>query len=309
MSRFERRPNGYAPGLELYLRMQPEGGGVRQPAELRGSLPGVPRPHCLVLVHGYNNHEGEAGWSFLYFRERQYQLFEDMVRPVLERRFADCFWPGDAQWPGFLDRFDFLFYPEAVSVAKFPTPLALADAIRRIPGVLAVDFIAHSLGCRLTLETVKELHAHGGPQVGRICLMAAAVPCETVEQGGEFGPLLRALQGTTQIHVLHSKSDPVLHYAFVPGQLLAGEPTAGALGRHGPPADMPGRDANVTGRAIASAGHSDYWGEESDASRDATREAGRFLQLGSQTRSIPARALDDARDLGPCRSVGDGRQV
>jgi hypothetical protein len=306
VSRYTGLPPGYAPGLEIEARVQPEGGEVRRPAALQGASPLLPRARCTVLIHGYNNHEGEAAAAYLGFREREYALFEDLRPGALEARFADCFWPGDAAWPGPLDWLDFLFYPAAVPIARSAAPGPLADAIRRIPGVVIVDIVAHSLGCRLALEVLKDLRANGGPAIGRVCLMAAAVPLEYVGAAGPYGEVLRALQAANvEIRVLHSTSDLVLALAFAPGQAVAGEPTRGALGRDGPPPDMPGAGANVTGRRIAGAAHSDYWGEpRTDAAEAASREAGLFLRLGEKPRQIAARIVAQPRPLGAFRSIG-----
>ena len=305
MPSFSGRPPGYAPGLELELRTQPEGGTVRRPAVLQGAAPLLPRPRCTVLIHGYNTHEGEAAAAYLGFREREYALFQDLAPGALESRFADAFWPGDAAWPGPLDWLDFLFYPAAVPIARSGAPAPLAEAIRRIPGVVVVDVVAHSLGCRLALEALKDLQANGGPAIGRVCLMAPAVPLEYVGAAGPYGELLRALQAANvEIRVLHSTSDLVLALAFDPGQALAGEPTRGALGRDGPPPDMPGAGANVTERRIAGAAHSDYWGNmRTDAAQAASRESGLFLKLGEKPRAIAARAVAEPRSLGYFRSI------
>ena len=300
MSRLDARPADYAPGLELNLRNAPEGGKVRSPAAFKGATPLLPRSRCLVLVHGYNNHEGEAALAYLGFRRREYELYEDLLPGSLEARLGDAFWPGDADWPGPLDWLDFFFYPGAVPVARDAAPKPLANAVRAIPGIVVVDFVAHSLGCRLVLETINELRAHGGPAIGRVCLMAAAVPLEHVSAQGRFGQLLRDLQAAgVDIRVLHSSSDIVLGFTFVPGQAFAGEPTRGALGHDGPPPDMPGAGANVSERRIAGAGHSDYWGyKDSDASASASREAGLFLKLGARPRAIAPRTLAPPREVG-----------
>jgi hypothetical protein len=253
--RFSGRPPGYAPGLEIELRTQPEGGAVRRPAQLQGASPLLPRARCTVLIHGYNNHEGEAAAAYLGFREREYALFADLAPGALEARLADAFWPGDAAWPGPLDWLDFLFYPAAVPIARSAAPGPLAEAIRRIPCVVVVDIVAHSLGCRLALEVLKELRANGGPAIGRVCLMAAAVPLEYVGAAGPYGELLRSLQAANvELRVLHSTSDLVLTLAFDPGQAIAGEPTRGAFRLLGPGAHgcSGGRVARI--RVVPAAG-------------------------------------------------------
>jgi hypothetical protein len=312
VARLTRRPAEYAPGLELYLRNDREGGSVRIPGDLRGPRAGLPRDHCVLLIHGYNNHDGEAAAAYLGFRDRQYAQFADLERPGLEARLADAYWPGDTRWWGPLDYLDFFFYPAAVRVARDEIHQALARAIRSVPGLLTLDVVAHSLGCRVALETLAFLRFEGGgPAVRRVCLMAAAVPCEFLEGGGRFTDLLRGLLAEhTQVRVLHSRSDVVLGVAFLFGQPLAGagEASSGALGYRGPPPGMPGLGANITEYRVPDAGHGDYWGHSgTQASEVASWDAGRFLKLGDQPRAIEPRPQGDARAVGADRSVGEAR--
>ncbi len=275
---------------------------------MRGREDEQTRRECLVLVHGFNNHEGEAAEAYLGFRRRQCQVFRDVSLEGLEKRLGDTFWPGDAKWFGPLDWLDFMIYPVAVGVAEDAAPL-LADLLWRMPNLERVDFIAHSLGCRLTLETLTLLQQRGHPAIGRVCLMAAAVPCDMLEPGGHFERTLWNLQiAGTEIRVLHSMMDPVLQFAFPPGQTLAGEPSMRALGRYGPPPDMPGRGATVSEHRVYNAGHGDYWGHNVSAPmEDATRDAGIFLRMGDQPREIEARPPAEPRLPDPPRIIGGPR--
>ncbi len=364
-------PPEYAPGLMLDLREQPEGGELPARGELRGRLEGLPRPECVVLVHGFNNHYGEAGERYYGFRVMQRRHFDgehgDIAdgiddcmdaggratpgavaearaagqgwpvcgfadgiearaagrirsptrfarsscrnnRPVcgfaaeLERLLGDAFWPGDADWPGPLDWLDALVYPAAVHTAQQAAVL-LADLIERIPGLLRAHFVAHSLGCRVVLETLNFLWARGRLSIGAICLMAASVERDTVAPGGRFADLLAALgEAGSEILVLHSRRDQVLRFTFPLGQTGAGEGfLPEALGLEGPPPGMPGR---VTGRRVAGANHGDYWGQQdNEPSRFATRETGAFLKLGERVREIRARQPEAARAVGEARAI------
>ena len=284
MSRNAARPDGYRPGLELSCRAALEGGAIRDPAQARWAA-GVPttRLRCTVLVHGYNNNDGEAAQAYLGFRKRGYEEFPALLPGALETRLADAYWPGDADWPGPLDFLDFLFYPRAVPVAVGTAPV-LAAAIRSIPGLVSIDVIAHSLGCRVALQAIGELLA-SGPRVERVCLMAGAVPVEFLQGDGRYEPVLRALlaQGTP-VRVLHSRADLVLRFAFPPGQAAAFEPSLQALGLYGPTPGMPGFGANISERRIPGAGHSDYWGHNDDPS--AAYDAAEFLKLGEAARVV-----------------------
>ncbi len=306
MGSYSGEPEAYAPALQFDLRERPEGGTLRQQGQLLGRPDAQARRECLVLLHGYNNHRGEAAEAYLGFRNRQVAQFVDVDHARLNARLGDTFWPGDAQWPGPIDWLDSLYYPAAVGVAQAAAPL-LAELLWRLPNLETVDFIAHSLGCRVALETLQLINARGSPHVRRVCLMAAAVPTEMLETGGRFEALLRDLQaGGTEIHILHSKADWVLMLAFPPGQTLAGEPSARALGRYGPSPEVPGQGGRVTDRQIKGAGHSQYWGHKrGDPVIEAAHETGRFLKIGELPRAIAARDLGEMRAMEPARVIGE----
>lgn len=273
----------YHPLLELDLRRKAEGGALRRPGEFRGALDARARRECLVLIHGFNNSRGEAAQAYLRFRTAATHHFEPADAYSFDRYFGDTFWPGDADYWSVFDYADFLVYPSAVNTAV-QAAREVADLLWQLPNLQRVDFIAHSLGCRVTLETLLLLRERVVPMVGRVCLMAAAVPAEMLEPGGRFYDMLTvlAVEGT-QFRVLHSTHDTVLHYAFGPGQALAGrgEASTRALGRRGPSPLMPGFGATLTQFQVPRAGHGDYWGDLSKvSSKAATKDAGTFLKLG-----------------------------
>lgn len=297
---------GYQAALQLNLRQENEGGALLRPGALLGSEAAQARRECLVAIHGYNNHRGEATQAYLGFRKRQREQYQDVDLAQLDARLGDTFWPGDAAWIGPLDWLDMLFYPAAVGVARETAPL-LAELLGRLPHLEEVDFVAHSLGCRVALETLQLLQARGLPRIRRVCLMAAAVPCEMVEAGGRFEALLWQLYyGGTKIHVLHSRQDLVLMLAFPAGQTLAGEATTRALGRYGPPPGMPGAGASVSEHRVSDAGHSDYWGHRGGAiAEEAARESGRFLEIGKRPRTLGVREVAQERSPAWTRRIGD----
>jgi pimeloyl-ACP methyl ester carboxylesterase len=296
MGRDRKRPKGYNPFLEFYLRKKHEGGSLRVPSVFQGTLDARARRECLVLIHGFNNAEGAAAEAYFGFRGRQKEIFQPADPLSFDRRFGDAFWPGDADWWWFFDKVDFLVYPSAVHTA-IKAGEQLANLLVQMPNLERVDFIAHSLGSRIALETVERIRARTALVIPRLCLMAAAVPSEMLEPGGRYYSLLNALAiERTEIKILHSKQDAVLHIAFPFGQALAGsgEASGRALGRYGPGPGMPGYGATLTEREIPGAGHGDYWGQSgSEASIKSTDVAGRFLALGE---------ID--RELGIPRSLG-----
>ena len=312
MGKNKKRPQGYAPDLEFYLRRALEGGKLRVPGEIRGRPDAQARRECLVLIHGFNNSDSGAGDAYLAFRNSETTIFNPVDPSVFEHRFGDTFWPGDADW-SFFDKLDFLIYPAAVHTAV-KAANELAALLIKMPNLERVDFIAHSLGCRVALETLVLLRKRTLPMIGRVVLMAAAVPSEMLERGGKFFNLLMELAAEgIEIRVLHSTNDKVLHFAFPPGQSLAGagEASTRALGRIGPTAMIPGYKATLNGVVIEGADHSDYWGDGAKGpSEQATREAGTFLKLGDLGREIgTAREETEPASLGAPRDVGVFREL
>ncbi|MGZ8484703.1 MAG: hypothetical protein ACXW6R_12350, partial [Candidatus Binatia bacterium] len=93
--------------------------------------------------------------------------------------------PGDAAWWGWLDYADFLIYAATVETSR-EAGSCLARHLHSMPNLRVVHFIGHSLDSRVALETIDRLRQDGGPAVGKVCLMAAAVPLEKVKTGGSL---------------------------------------------------------------------------------------------------------------------------
>jgi len=308
------RPAGYAPRLRLSLREQSEGGplGATVKAEWLDQNP-IRQNEVLVLVHGFNNHQGEAEFAYQAFRDRQEPELEQSRRGAFEDGLGDFFWPGDAKGRGPIDWFDALVYPSAVGTAKVAGPRLRDYLLSRTGDVLVVHFIAHSLGCRLTLETIAALQAAGAPKVGKVCLMAAAVPTFKVCPGG---PLFAALNAPEFLRVLFSPADTVLHWTFPPGQTLAQTLYGGdegffptAVGRHG---DIPLHPGVVDRQEVPGAHHSDYWGKEQNVPTAlAAKALAEFFRFdGAAQRPLPARVLCSpatlpAREIAVARDIGE----
>lgn len=308
MARYFDPPEDYRPGLVLQLRERREGGDLQSDVRQAPPLDTFARSEAVVLVHGFNNHYGEASAAYHGFRLRQYgRAVTQLTPPALEEMLADLFWPGDAAW-GLFDLVDFLVYPAAVGTARDAAP-RLARHLRSMPTLRTAHFVAHSVGCRIVLETIEELRRNGGPTVGKVCLMAAAVPVFMVQSGGD---LAEAMEHAGEVRILHSDDDAVLRYAFPPGQTLATGNEGffpAALGLRRPPPGIPGRIDSID---IDDAGHGDYWGHSKrpPASIAADRIAD-FFRFGSWERTLAARAPGAAprsstaepRELGYARAI------
>lgn len=245
---------------DLSVRVSPVDGPV---AERVSAIPDgwvLGRRSILALVHGYNNTERDARESYQVFI--QHLSGEPLRHPPDVGRF---FWPGD----GGLGFFSAASYPWEITPAR--------DSGRRLVeffghlfgpegGPVEVNLVGHSLGCRLVLEAlwlVATGRAAGGPEVRRVCLMAAAVPVDLVDVGGRLRP---AVEWPRALLLLYSPSDRVLRFAFPVGEIIArlvGEEDGfytRAVGSEGQPAGLTPYRRELTG-----AGHSDYWGDSRSA--------------------------------------------
>jgi hypothetical protein len=310
VARYDGKPTpGYQPTLELSLRKDKEGGDLSDRVTPTWQALALRQNELLVLVHGFNNHQGEAEQAYLAFRRKQRSRIESESRQdAFEDRLGDLFWPGDANWPGVIDKVDFLVYPKAVTVAGQAGPLLMNYLMTRTDDVLVVHFLAHSLGCRLVLETIRALSSAGGPKIGKVCLMAAAVPTFKVCPAG--GELFDALSAPEHLLVLFSPADNVLHWTFPPGQTLARGDEGFfpvAVGRHG---DIPLHPGVVDREEISGADHGDYWGKNPGKPSDQSADTiANFFQFdGLTARSLSSRPLPPYQSL-PTRSVGASRGI
>ena len=146
----------------------------------RTRLPSKRRPNhhspvawknLTILIHGYNN-DMPGGGSYQQFLANMRQDTLDEAGDIVE-----FYWPGD--------KWNFLGYGIAVLRATLSGQRLqkfLAAQFSSAP--LHVTIIAHSLGCRVALETIAAANAKGKPQFAalNLCLMAAAVPIGCCEK-------------------------------------------------------------------------------------------------------------------------------
>ena len=305
MSHYRPPPLGsdYNPRLVLQLRKDPEGGDLL-PSVVAIEAVAVNARELLILVHGFNNHQGEARAAYQAFRVRARRLAGRARIGPLEDQLADAYWPGDAKWPGIADRLDAVVYPRAVATARDAGP-KLAAYLATKPGLLIVHFVSHSLGGRVVLETIERLRGRGGPRIGKVCLMAAAVPTYMLFPGGA---LHDAAAEPAFLRVLFSESDLALRATFGVGQTFAGEGVLPqAVGLRG---DIPISPGRMERERIAGAGHGDYWGGQDNLATKRSGEAvaGFFGFEAVATRGLSSRPLPPKTEV-PSRALSSRREI
>lgn len=273
------------PGVEA-------GGGVVD-AFVPGDSDSLQGKGCAVLfVHGYNNSRSAARGSFEGFLKG---LEAASGRGILPWPVFGVQWPGDES-------------NAAISAASYPWKIKVAQrAADKIldylggifgPGgaPITLHVVAHSLGCRLTLELLEKL-ARGNPGanviVSSVTLMAAAVPVGKVEADGR---LRRGVEAANRVCVLHSTGDVVLHWAFPIGQTAGGDgffPTA--IGRFGGPSGVWTRAASMSAEGKLY-GHSSYWQGVESASAAAA------MMGVAVANSIPL-SLTPSHELPPANTI------
>lgn len=299
----------------ITFRTASEGGEVRLRPQIypAGALTG--RRRLVLLIHGFNNSEKEAREAYDGFCRLQRELGDlNPDQPVGDGNLVEVYWPGDVGWFPAKNYEDSL--ERAIKVGRL-----FAEAFARLleDGVpKAIDVVAHSMGCRLTLEVMRQLLLVGVPDIRfrRMVFFAAAVPTFLLE-GQER--LRKGLDNSQAEGVLSlfSPDDWILDNAFPLGQWDAqGEGwTNGedewrnntvALGvqrwvYHNAPAVLE-QAQNYE------AGHSDYWGRKKETrdrqGRLAGKEAMRFLQFTAAGSREQEDRLTVTRSVAPQRTAG-----
>jgi hypothetical protein len=207
----------------LDLRSAPVGGAV-VPARLTLGTPTLDDLHAcadvVFMVHGFNVNRANGTNELTAFGKKLDALGSGAAVAVL--------WPGDSvigplSYPLETSKAD----DSAVELATF-----IADELPQSP---RISFIGHSLGCRVVMETVRQLWIRGIP-VSQVCLMAAAIDNDSLGIAVEYQ---RAAQFAGRTGVLFSPCDTVLKDAYPIGNLLsaflhAASTTDAALGYSGP---------------------------------------------------------------------------
>lgn len=253
-----------------------------------------------VFVYGFNN-DVPAEWE--RWSKKTWPGIESRTTPqsgggIAGKHGVILFsWPGDSNIG---KAFSPLQYPWRVRPA-IRAGVELAEYLKKIaedgnPG-LHVQFVGHSLGCRVVLSAIQQLSRK--PQtvpVVRVLLMGAAVPEGDCAPRGPWPKKVSDLFSTVWNYevstssdvILHSVNDQILGRKFLAAELVArrlGVESVGshkAVGRTGGPS----RDRWTGEPASCGLRHSDYLSDE-----DALRQvADLFGTLGY--RPLPGRPED-----------------
>ena len=278
----------------LTVRTECSGGPIAQQVEASQDLHGFNR--LTILIHGYNNSACVAQHSYKDFLGLA--DVNDASVFALFGQLCAFYWPGDARFLGPLS------YPNEIPKAKEAARI-LGEFLEHIAAgrglPLEIRLVCHSLGNRVALELVKALLAANSQTIRFVgaLLMAAAVKVSMVEDEQSLEPAALAAGDT---YVLFSNSDKVLHFAFPPGEFLAGEGFGTAVGRTGEPTDVFPRTKSMDGFD-----HGSYW--SGDATGTQVRAwlglaTSRTIDSNSLDENPPAVAVELPQRSTPSRSVG-----
>jgi hypothetical protein len=220
----------------------------------------------VLLIHGYNNSQARAHESFEQFRR-------NLAHSIPRHELWELHWPGDhpkriVSMTGYFGRVNFM-EDLGAKLARF---LGAHPAT-------AVCLIAHSLGCRATLETLRALnYASSRVHVGHVFLLAAAVPVPLCD--GDESRFPAPVAGSRE-HVFYSRRDRALRYLFERGQAQLNENEHGpAVGLNGDPGSKRWTSPFDTGCR-----HGRYW-----RSPEVCREI--LYRMGDESdRQLPRRRL------------------
>jgi hypothetical protein len=253
----------------LDLRSDPQGGAVVPARLTSGTLDQLREcPSVVFMVHGFNVNRADATAELTAFGANLPAVGAGAAVAVL--------WPGDSSvgplsYPFETNKAD----DSAVELATF-----IGDNLAQRP---TISFIGHSLGCRVVMQTLRQLWVKGIP-VAQVCVMAAAVDNDSL---GSADAYFNAAQFAGRVGVLHSPSDRVLRFAYPLGNLVSAfvhwSPTRdAALGYTGPcastssPGDPPAEVAGVGIPAADGVDHGDYLPAPTGALNARQQAAARF---------------------------------
>jgi pimeloyl-ACP methyl ester carboxylesterase len=216
--------------LIIDLRQTPSGGFVATEAKLYDSQEPQSPPlsaaqiqakfagkDLVLATHGFNV-SATRGLPAL-------EKWDSLCKLPTPHVFVGVLWPGDSQFLPILD------YPIEVPVAQQSGELLASFLNMHATSATSISMASHSLGARAILEAASQLRR----RVATLVLMASAIEDDCLAR--EYAS---AARNTDKIHVVASRADRVLQFAFPLGNpvgelLLHGHPYfRAALGRNGP---------------------------------------------------------------------------
>jgi hypothetical protein len=241
------RKNDWGAGLLPVSPLFREGADPSDSADAHSKL--------IFFIHGYNNTISAA--EHTWRTETWNKLIERGITKETQRSIVFFFWPGDISKYAIISAPS---YPSQIAIAEQAAD-ELAEYLSKLRSPtgerVKIQFIAHSLGCRLVLEALFRVQNRRlvNIEITDVLLMAAAVPVGLCMPFGDarFGRQV----ATTREIVLYSKNDLILKWVFRPGEWLADDlPPHGsvAVGRTGRPLDRWSKYSEE-----CELGHSDYW--------------------------------------------------
>ena len=204
----------------------------------------------IILVHGYNNSESEAFESYERFR-----AFCSEYSGYHAAKVFYLIWSGD-EFNNLLKWFDDNTRNAQVSGRNLGSFLA---RVISSPSDQNCQFviIAHSLGCRLSAEMLKELHKinQNLPNQFKLFLMAGAVRSDDIDAGSNFG---QAFETADCVVNFYSPNDHVLKRYFPLGELGGGRTRVEAIGLNSEPREFKFWQPHL----MEGFDHGDYWKEK-----------------------------------------------
>lgn len=175
---------------------------------VRDLLSSVTDKNVLLVVHGYNMTYSHALDQFTHY-QASFEKKYDIIIGYL--------WPGGNQW---------WEYRHARRRTLDELPYRLLSTMSQFKAVSKnVDVLAHSMGCRLTLEMLNLARI---PLIRNLFLTAPAVSNTALQLGQRYH---EAVRNSKHVYVFHSENDEVASYAF---PIVEGEKTLGLYGAKHP---------------------------------------------------------------------------
>ncbi len=165
-----------------------------------------PNPPPSFIIHGFNNSRSEGLAATTGFSDL-------LVSDGLGSEFSlvAVLWPGDN-----------LLSPLSYFVEEKDARNTANQFVRFLVGGLhrkdRPNFVAHSLGSLVALETIRGLHAQD-VLAGEVILMAGAVDDDCLARKTRYR---KAVESAKRVTVVSSRRDRALHYGFPVGDFVAG---------------------------------------------------------------------------------------